>query len=220
MLLLDLHLTDYQESLGIQSRIVERKILRGGDDVLILLEHPPTITLGKSGTDADLVADRATLEHNGLAVYSVDRGGKATFHGQGQLVAYPIVSLRPLRLRVREYVHKLESTIIATLAHFGVDGFRQQGKVGIWVESEAKIASIGVRITRGITSHGFSLNVDLSMDPDKLIVTCGIPHARMVSLNDYTASTVDVPRVKAVAARCFQDEFGVTLREGLLEDAM
>lgn len=220
MLLLDLDLTDYQKSLEIQSRIVERKKLHGGDDVLILLEHPPTVTLGKSGTDADLLADRATLERNGLAVYTVERGGRATFHGPGQLVAYPIVALRPLGLRVREYVEKLEETIIATLAHFGVKGFRQKGKVGVWVEEEAKIASIGVRISRGVTSHGFSLNIDLSVDPDEIIVTCGIPRARMVNLNDYVSLNCDMASVKAVVTQCFQREFGVTLTRSSLEEAV
>ncbi len=219
MLLLELPRTNYQDALEIQNRIVERKISKGGPDVLILLEHPPTVTLGVRGKACHLLISPEGLKRRGVALYHVDRGGEATYHGPGQLVGYPIVDLRSLRISVREYVHRLEETVIRTLALFHVTGSRQPRRPGVWTGPQNKIASIGVRIRGRITSHGFSLNVDVSLDPGELIVSCGMPDARMVDLKQVTRIPVSVESVRGAVARSFQEVFGVVLEPCSVEKA-
>lgn len=217
MILIELDLTEYAQCLDIQKRIVRRKILEGGPDVLLILEHPPTVTLGVRGKPSDLLIPPESLAARGVAVHHVDRGGEATFHGPGQVVCYPIVDLKALGLSARRYVQSLEETIIKTLAVFGLNASSRPGKVGVWTSSTDKIASIGVRIQRRITSHGFSLNVDLQMNPCELIVSCGMPYARMVSLNQLVPRPVTVDSVRKAIARSFADVFTVNLEPGSLE---
>jgi len=219
VLLVDLPRTEYQDALRSQQAIIERKLLRGGPDTLLLLEHPPTITLGKRGLDSHVLMPRDQLKARGVAFYNVDRGGGATYHGPGQLVGYPIFDLTNPRRRIRDYVSMLEETIIRTLANFGVSGFRQDGKVGVWTDTHDKIASIGIRIRRGITSHGFSLNVDLEIDPQELIISCDMPDARMVSLNQISETPVSLELVKEAIARELSGVFDVWLERSSLEMA-
>jgi lipoyl(octanoyl) transferase len=214
MLLIELDLIEYARCLDIQKRIVRRKILEGGPDVLLILEHPPTVTLGVRGKASDLLISTKALAERGVALHRTDRGGEATFHGPGQMVCYPIVDLKALGLSARKYVQGLEETIINTLAGFDVKGFSQPKKVGVWTSPSDKIASIGVRIQRRITSHGFSLNVDLQMNPCELIVSCGMPDARMVSLNQLAPRPVTIESVRKAVARAFADVFGVNLEPG------
>lgn len=220
VLLVDLPRTEYRDALRSQQAIIERKLLRGGPDTLLLLEHPPTITLGKRGLDSHVLMPRDQLKARGVALYNVDRGGGATYHGPGQLVGYPILDLKNPRRRIRDYVSMLEETIIRTLEHFGASGFRQEGKVGVWTGAQDKIASIGIRIRRGITSHGFSLNVDLDVDPQELIISCDMPEARMVSLNQLLETPVNLEWVKEAIAREFSVIFDVWLERSSLERAL
>jgi lipoyl(octanoyl) transferase len=216
MILIELDLIEYAQCLEIQKRIVRRRILEGGPDVLLILEHSPTVTLGVRGKASDLLIPPEELSRRGVALHRSDRGGEATFHGPGQLVCYPIVDLKSLGLSARRYVQGLEETIINTLANFNVKGFSQPKKVGVWTSPTDKIASIGVRIQRRITSHGFSLNVDLQMNPCELIVSCGMPDARMVSLNQLVPQPVTVDSVRQAVARSFAKVFGVNLEPGSL----
>ena len=220
MLLVDLPCTEYRDALRSQQAIIERKLLRGGPYTLLLLEHPPTITLGKRGLDSHVLMPRDQLKARGVALYNVERGGGATYHGPGQLVGYPILDLKNPRRRIRDYVSMLEETIIRTLEHFGASGFRQEGKVGVWTGTHDKIASICIRIRRGITSHGFSLNVDLDMDPQELIISCDMPDARMVSLNQLLETPVNLEWVKEAIAREFSVVFDVWLERSSLERAI
>ncbi len=220
MLLLELPLTEYWEALRIQRSVVERKLLRGGPDVLILVEHPPTVTLGKRGLDSHLLVSKEELLSRGVAFYQVDRGGGATFHGPGQLVCYPVLELRNHGIRVRDYVRRLEDTIITTLEAFGVTGFRQEGKVGVWTNSMDKIASIGIRVRRGITFHGFSINIDLEMDPGDFIISCDMPDARIVNLNAMLQTSVGTASVKDEVARSFRTVFRVDLERASVDKAL
>jgi len=220
MLLVDLPLTDYGESLEIQSRIVQRKIVRGGPDVLLLLEHPPTITLGKKTKKSDLLVDEAELSARGIAVHSVDRGGLATYHDPGQVVGYPIIDLKSRGLRIRTYVRGLEETIIGTLKDFGVKGFRRQKTAGVWTDAGSKIASIGIRINRNVTCHGFSLNVNMSVDPGELIVSCGSPDAAMADLGRFLKRPPEMNSVKESLARSFSKVFEIPLDRSPLERAL
>jgi lipoate-protein ligase B len=220
MLLVELPLTDYEKSLEIQTRIVERKILhRGGEDVLLVLEHPPTITVGKRGNDSDVIASEGRLAGLGVSVYSVSRGGGATYHGPGQIVCYPIVDLRRLGLRIRDYVHRLEEAVIRTLHVFGVQGLRQPKMPGVWIDESHKIASVGVRIRRGVTSHGLSLNVNMTIDPGELIIVCGVPTVHMVNLAEMVTPPVEMPRVRDVLTQSFSEVFGISLERASLQRA-
>lgn len=211
MLLIKPGLTEYLRSLEIQRKIVAKRLSEGGRDVLLLLEHPPTVTLGIRGKSSSLVIPEQDLVARGIAVHKVDRGGEATYHGHGQLVAYAIVSLKGLGLTVRAFVYGLEETVLNTLRYYDIDAFRQPGKPGVWTGSRDKIASIGVRVRRGVTYHGFSLNISLDMDPTEFTVLCGMPEARMISLSELIHPPVPMESVKETVARSFGNVFGVSL---------
>ncbi len=220
MLLIELGPTEYLQSLETQHKIVAGKLSQGSKDVLLLLEHPPTVTLGIRGKLSSFVICEQELAERGIAVHRVDRGGEATYHGPGQLVGYPILHLKSLGLTARSFVQALEETILTTLRHYGIDGFRQRGTAGVWIDSTHKIASIGVRIRRGVTYHGFSLNVGLDVDPTDFTVLCGMPEARMVSLGELVSVPVSVASVKEIVARSFEEVFGVTLERCTLDEAL
>lgn len=211
MLLLELPETDYGEALNLQRRIVRRKLAKGGPDVVILLEHPPTITLGMRARDTDLLLSRAELAVRGVQVCTSDRGGQATYHGPGQLVCYPILDLRHLGLSVRDYVSRLEQTVICALESYGILGIRIKGKPGVWTGSKEKIASIGVRVERRVTSHGFSLNVNVPIDPGAFLVSCGDPGIRAVNVQELTHGEVSMSLMRATVATCLSRIFGVIL---------
>ncbi len=199
--------TEYARSLEIQQELVHGKIRGSLDDVLLVLEHPSTVTLGVRGTLSDLRVSPEALAGRNIALHHVDRGGQATYHGPGQVVCYPIVDLRRMALSVREYVRNLEEVIIRTLGLFGVVGLRQPGRVGVWTGPREKIASIGVRIHRRITSHGFALNVSLDREVSRFIVSCGMPDIVQVNLSDLTPKPVVTADVAEVIPTVFAEVF-------------
>jgi lipoyl(octanoyl) transferase len=157
-----LGLVDYDEAQALQRTLVEDRRAGRIGDTLLLLEHPPVITLGVKtrGRATNIVATPETLASEGVTVHETGRGGDVTYHGPGQLVGYPILALRPDRCDVHRYVRDLEAALIAAIAAFGITGKRVAGLTGVWVgdaSREAKVAAIGVRISRWITSHGFAL---------------------------------------------------------------
>ncbi len=207
LLVVRLPKTDYVLACEMQGAIVNRKTRGPFDDVMFHVEHPWTITLGTRGDQSDLRVSSQVLAENGIALCHTDRGGRATFHGPGQAVCYPIVDLRRMGMSARDYVWNLEEIVIRTLADFGVNGYRQSGKVGVWVGPTDKIASVGVRIQRRITSHGFSLNVDMGQDPSRFMVSCGMSDARQANLADLTSRKVCVEEVQNVITRSFTEVF-------------
>jgi len=210
MLFIDVPRMDYGEALRLQAAAVRQCVYHGGPDVLIVLEHPPTITFGTRGSEADLLLSVEELAERGITVHRADRGGAATFHGPGQVVCYPVVRFRAWKLTVRAYIHGLEATIIRTLDRFGVLGFRVPKHAGVWVGEREKIASVGVKLTRGVAYHGFSLNVNLNIDPSDLVVSCGMPQARMVSLADLIGP-VEEQSVRDMLVRSFASVFNVRM---------
>ncbi len=150
-------------------------------DVLLLLEHPPTYTIGRSGAEHDVLASPASLRSLGATVISVDRGGQTTYHGPGQLVGYPILDLRLRGCDVHRYLRGLEAALVDALADLGLAARRVDGKTGVWV-GERKLASIGIRVQRWVTSHGFALNVTTDLSYFSHIVPCGLPEVAMTSL--------------------------------------
>jgi lipoyl(octanoyl) transferase len=150
-------------------------------EALALIEHQPVYTLGARATDSNVLEPRAALAARGAEVLSVDRGGDVTFHGPGQLVAYPILDLHDRGIRPGDYVRLLEQTVIDTLAVFDLDGERVRGRPGVWVAG-AKVAAIGVRVSRGVSTHGLALNVSTDLDWFDAIVPCGIVDAEVSSM--------------------------------------
>lgn len=175
-----LGLVEYQEAWAEQRRLVEA-CRADGRGRLLLLEHPPTYTFGVRGRSEHLLLREETLAQIGATVHRIDRGGDVTFHGPGQLVGYPILDLRRWRQGPLWYVRSLEAVLIEALSAFGIAGRRAPGRPGVWV-GEAKIAAIGVRVSRGITSHGFALNVDPDLRYFSYIIPCGLPDVSVTSM--------------------------------------
>jgi lipoyl(octanoyl) transferase len=163
-----LHLVTYENGMKLQQRLVELRQRDEIDDQLLLLEHPPVITLGRGGKLDNLLATPEALQRNGVRFFETTRGGDITYHGPGQVVGYPILHLGEGNRDVRKYVWKLEEVLIRTVAEYGITAERVEGKRGIWVGND-KIAAIGVRIARWVTSHGWALNVATNLDHFRLI---------------------------------------------------
>ena len=165
----------YADALALQRTLVADRQAGRVDDVLLFVEHPPVLTLGVRGDGGrgHILASDADLAARGIEVFETGRGGDITYHGPGQLVGYPIIDLKPDRQDVHRYVRDLEEVLIRTAAGFGIEAGRIKGLTGVWVGGE-KLAAIGVRIGRWVTSHGFALNVSTALDEFSLIVPCGI----------------------------------------------
>ena len=176
----------YSDALALQQRLVAARGEGEIGDVLLLLEHPPTVTLGRGAKRENLLFDEAAFASAGIEVHEIGRGGDVTYHGPGQLVGYPIVDLKPDRQDVRKYVASLEETMIRLCADYGITAERLEGFNGTWLDSEGfrprKIGAVGVRISRWITMHGFALNVSPNMAHFASIVPCGIQGKGVTSL--------------------------------------
>ena len=203
----------YDDALEAQARQVEAR--RGGEagDTLLLVEHPPVITLGARNriTASHIVASDAELARQQVAVVQTGRGGDVTYHGPGQLVGYPIFDLRPDRCDVHQYVRDLEEVLIRAIASFGIFGVRVPGLSGVWVGDagrEEKIAAIGVRISRWITSHGFALNVSTNLEHFGLIVPCGIVDRGVTSMERVLGRQVAMSEVEAAVVAGMTQVFG------------
>jgi lipoyl(octanoyl) transferase len=175
-------------------------------DQLLLLEHPPVITLGRGGDVRNLIAPAATLDAERVRFFETTRGGDITYHGPGQLVGYPIIHLGEGNRDVRKYVTKLEEVLIRTVAEFGINAERADGKRGIWSGTD-KIAAIGVRIARWVTSHGFALNVSTNLDHFRLITPCGLHGTGVTSISNLVGRDVDVSEVREIVAAKFAEVF-------------
>jgi lipoyl(octanoyl) transferase len=200
----------YAEALALQQALVERRRRNEIPDQLLLLQHPPVITTGVRTADAraHIVASADDLRAQGVEVHEAGRGGDVTYHGPGQLVGYPILAIPPERRDLHRYVRDLEEAIIRTLRRWDIDGGRIAGLTGVWV-GEEKIAAIGVRVSRWITSHGFALNVTTDLSHFGLIVPCGILGRGVTSLERVLGRPVPVAEVEVVFTEAFADVFGL-----------
>jgi lipoyl(octanoyl) transferase len=205
-----LGIVPYAEALELQRQLVERRKAGEIADQLLLLQHPPVITLGvKARNDrSHVLASADSLSMRGVEIFESGRGGDVTFHGPGQIVGYPILDLRPDRCDVHRYVRDLEEVLIRTLSRFGVDADRARGLTGVWVGTN-KVAAIGVRIARWITSHGFALNVNTDLSHFDLIVPCGIHDRGVTSLQQILDRTVELDTVQSAIVSAFSDVFRV-----------
>ncbi len=205
----------YPDGLDLQATLVEDRRAGRIGDTLLLLEHPPVITLGARTRHGPthIVASDEELARQNVTVHEAGRGGDVTYHGPGQVVAYPIFDLKPDRCDVHRYVRDLESVLIAVLREFGIAGTRVKGLSGVWVGEtgqERKIAAIGVRISRWITSHGLALNVTTDLRHFQLIVPCGIVGRAVTSMEAELGRVVPMDEVEDAIVR----GFGVVFAKG------
>jgi lipoyl(octanoyl) transferase len=173
----------YPEALALQKRLEAARQDGRVPDVLLLLEHPPTYTRGRRSTPAELPMGEAWYRAQGIEIFDTDRGGRVTYHGPGQVVAYPVVSLRPYGDDVHEYIRRMEGVVASVLASYGIEAGTIDGLTGVWTSERRKIGSIGVHVSRGVTTHGFAVNVNNDLQPFEWIVPCGIDHCQMTSVS-------------------------------------
>jgi lipoyl(octanoyl) transferase len=187
----------YSEALDLQRALVDERRAGRITDTLLLVEHPHVLTLGVRGDGgrSHILATPDTLAARGVDVHETGRGGDITYHGPGQIVGYPIIDLKPDRCDVHRYVRDLEDVLMRTAGDYGVSAHRVDGLTGVWVGQD-KLAAIGVRIARWITSHGFAFNVSTDLDYFGLIVPCGIADRGVTSLERLTGRTVELPAVQ------------------------
>jgi lipoic acid synthetase len=202
---------EYGVAYRLQQRLCQRR--RDGEipDVLLLVEHPPTITIGKSGRLDNILVTRDELDRRGVSLYFTDRGGDVTYHGPGQIVVYPIVDLTQRDRDVHAYVRDLEEGIIRMLGRFGIKGSRNS-HAGVWVEDK-QIAAIGIAIKRWVTMHGISVNVRPHLDHFRLINPCGLPGVPVTSIRELTGREVSVKEVSDVIVAELGAVFGAITEE-------
>jgi lipoyl(octanoyl) transferase len=212
----DLGLIGYAEAWELQKRVVAARKADAIEDVLLFCEHPPVITLGRSGKRENLLASEHVLRQKGVEFHASDRGGDITYHGPGQIVGYPILNLGAIRRDVVWYVRMLEEVMIQATAEFGITAERVAGKTGIWVRAgstEEKLAAIGVRISRWVTSHGFAYNVSTDLRNFDLIVPCGIADRKATSLEKLLGRSVEQKEVAPRIAKHLGEVLGVEMKE-------
>lgn len=200
----------YSEAWALQQRLHAECVSGTRTDTLVLLEHPPVYTVGRRTKPAHLRRGEAALRETGAAIEAVNRGGSVTYHGPGQLVGYPILSLSQHASGPKAYVRLLEDVLIGALALWGITGHRQVNNPGVWTKSDrgaAKVASIGVRVDRGVTLHGFALNVDLDLSPFAHIVPCGLEECTTTTMAEIAQSPVSLRLIARQVAEVFASVF-------------
>jgi lipoyl(octanoyl) transferase len=210
MLFCKLGTVGYEEAHALQKELQAKRIAGEIGDTVLVLEHYPVLTLGRSAREAHVLASRKTLEARGVTTHEVGRGGDVTYHGPGQLVAYPIIDLKPDRRDVRKYVWSLEETMIRTCADFGLDASRIEGLNGTWI-GDRKVGAVGVRISRWVTMHGLAINANTDLSHFELIVPCGIQDKEVTSISRELGRQVGVARVMEPLARHFAALYGADI---------
>jgi lipoyl(octanoyl) transferase len=211
---------EYQRAWQLQRELAALRVDRKIGDTLLLLEHPPTITLGRGAKEEHILASRETLYERGVAVHAIDRGGDVTFHGKGQLVGYPIFHLGDYKKDIHWFIRQIEEAIILCLRDWGVEGERFPQHTGVWVDKE-KVAAIGIKVSRWVSTHGFALNVSTDLREFELIVPCGIQQYGVTSLQSILQSDISmeavIHSVSCAFAACFWKTMPDALGTGSLE---
>ena len=219
----DLGLIEYGAAWNLQERlfnqvIAQKKAGRAEtDNFLLFCEHPHVYTLGKSGSDSNLLLDAIQLQAKDAAFFRTNRGGDITYHGPGQIVGYPILNLEPIVSGAREYIEKMEEAIILTLAYYGVKSERLEGATGVWLDTEKpghtrKICAIGVRTSHWVSMHGFAFNVNTNLQYFSYINPCGFTDKAVTSLSAELKRPVDINEVKTILSGKLSEIFKLDLK--------
>ena len=208
----DLGLIDYKTAWELQKAVHQLRVENKIDDVLFLLEHPNTYTLGKTSHKENLVGDEKYLSENKISVYDIDRGGDITYHGPGQIVGYPIINLTNWKQDTHKYLRAIEEVIIKVCEEYGLESKRVDDFTGVWID-DRKICAIGVKISRWITMHGFAFNVSTDLNLFNGIIPCGITDKEVTSLNKELKKGIDQNEVKEKIIHNFMDIFSYNIIE-------
>ena len=206
----DLGFIDYKEAWDLQKEILFQRLSNATEDVLLLLEHPNTYTLGKTANKQNLKGSEDYLKQNQISVYDIDRGGDITYHGPGQIVGYPIIDLNNWYKDTHKYLRALEEVIIQTCGEYNLVCGRNAKHTGVWL-NERKIAAIGIKVSRWITMHGFAFNINTDLNVFKGIVPCGIQDKEVTSLSKELNKEVDIQEVKEKLLKNFIQEFNYSV---------
>ena len=207
-----LGITDYRTAFSIQNTLFERVLKAEIHAALIIVEHPHVYTLGRRSKEEDILLPKKQLQRMGVEVIKTNRGGATSYHGPGQIVAYPIINLRSSGISPVEYVRLIEDTLITTLKEFNILGTRKNGMPGVWI-NDLKIAAIGVRISKGITTHGFSLNVSSNLNYFDHIINCSSEEMSMTSIkNESPLMDANIKITKDIIVKNFCRKFNFDLR--------
>jgi lipoic acid synthetase len=202
---LELGLMEYQEAYELQKTLHRQRVEGKISDVLLLLEHPPTITVGKSGTLDNVLISRDQLIGQGISLFFIDRGGDVTYHGPGQLVGYPIVDLRQRGEDLHRYINDLEEVLLRTLKDFSIDGNRDESHPGVWVKEE-EVAAIGLSVRKWVSMHGFALNINIDLN-HFLSSACGFSDRKATSMSKILNSDVPMKEVTNSLISHFREIF-------------
>lgn len=211
-MILDLGLIDYEECYCAQKEMVARRKLGETGDTLILAEHKDVFTIGRTGRREHLIADEGHLSRRGIKVLNVDRGGDITYHGPGQLVAYPVIDLKDRWRDLHRYLRCLEDAVIKFLRRYSINGERHPDRTGVWVSGK-KIASIGVGVSNWVTYHGLSINIKTDLSFFDMIYPCGLKGISMASLDRIAGRDVPMEEAKAVFLAAFNEIFNCRISE-------
>lgn len=206
---------DYEEGLEIQKRAFDFIKNNDIDGIILLLQHKPVFTTGSSGGNENMLASKVLLDEMGINIYQSSRGGNITYHGPGQMVAYPILDLQEFKKDLHWYLRQLEEVIIKTIETYGIEAGRKPKYTGVWIENR-KIAAIGVHVRKWITMHGFALNITVNKDHFKLINPCGITEFGIASLDDYL-NEIDYQEVSRIIKEKFEEVFDIKLIESSID---
>lgn len=205
--ILDLGRCGYQEALEIQYDILKKRQDDNIEDTLILVEHPPVITIGRNGFSSNIIVPEKYLKEQGVKVHQVERGGDVTYHGPGQIVGYPIVKLKDNKMGIRDFVEGIEETFIQLLGeNYSIIAGRNSEHTGVWIDNN-KILAIGLAVKRGVTMHGFAFNVKTKLDHFNLIVPCGISNKGVTSIEHITGHPAELAQVNKLIIKHFNKVF-------------
>lgn len=196
----------YKEAWDLQHELLQQRKDKKINDVFLMLEHPHTYTLGKTADKKNLVGSKEYLEENKISVYEIDRGGDITYHGPGQIVGYPIISLNEWQNDTHKYLRALEEVLILTCKDYGLETGRKQKYTGVWIENR-KIAAIGIKISNWVSMHGFAFNVNTDLSLFNGIIPCGISDKEVTSLAKEFGREISLPEVKEKLLKNFKEIF-------------
>jgi lipoate-protein ligase B len=215
--ILDLGNRDYKEAWELQKTIHSKRAGRRIPNTLILVEHNPVITMGKSGQQDNVLFPVEFLKERGVDFYHIERGGDATYHGPGQLVGYPIFNVRDGLAGIKPFIAAVENAIVATLADFNIEGQKKERMIGVWT-GKGKICSIGIAVQKWVSFHGFALNVNTDLSYFDLIVPCGLKNVEMTSMEQILGKEVSMDDVKKSIAKSFGRIFEQDVTKVCLEE--